>query len=419
MNPDGRYLVHAIDQKTPLGSSASFPYRGRSVGFVFWIARGPRMAGRAPACPVHARSWIAVAEMALFFWGMSSLALSLCSQWRERSALRFVWLPEARMLLPADQSRELLEHMDSVPLRYQDTMIGRRLRDVISDVHDRHAADRIDETLRDLAQRDSTSTHTSFSLVRVIIGILPVLGFLGSAVVAAITLTQISQTELEASLPQIIASLSIAFDPTVLAISLSLTLLLSMYVVERQAADLLTTVDESARQWLRHRFLVSVPENTPFLAAVHASSEQTMQFTRAIFQQQSELWSSATLRLHERLEQLTSERESSFVEVMRQLLEQWQMDTSLLEASHRKMDELHGRLGRIAELLVQRTGDERSLIAVQASLAENLKMLRETHSFDEALQSITAAVHLLTIRAHAVSNTPRDIKDNHREPRAA
>ena len=419
MRPGGNKSTMPSIRKRLLATLPPFLLGGVLTSLFFGMIAVLELPSQHPVIRYSQGHWLAICEIALFFCGMSSLAFSLVAQWRERAALRYAWLPESRAALPPDQSREVLRQFDTVPSKYHGTMIGRRLRDVVSDVHDRHAADHLEETLHELAQRDAALSDARFGLVRVITGILPVIGFLGTVVVTAMTLSNVNKSDLEASLPQITASLAVAFDPTVLAISLSLTLLLSFYFVERQVAETLTQVDRSARQWLRHRFLVSVPEHTPFLAAVHASSEQTIQLTRALVEQQSDLWSTATVRLHERLEQMSTQRESTLLDVMRQLLEQWQRDSSLLETSHRKMDELHGQLGRIADLLVQRTGDERSLIAAQANLAENLKMLRETHSFDEALQSITAAVHLLTIRAHAVSSAPRDNNDNHREPRAA
>lgn len=360
--------------------------------------------------------WLAIAEMGVFFWGMSALVFSLVSHWRETASLRHAWLPDLKAPLPPDQARDVLDQINSAPPQYRATLIGRRLRDVVSDVCHRHAADRIDQTLREFADRDKGVMQSRLGIVRIFTGILPVVGLLGSALLTAMTLSNVSQTELESSIPAITASLAVALDPTILAVSLSLMLLLSMYIVERQTSDLLAKVDDSARTWLADRFITSLPEHTPFLAAVHASSEQTVQLTRALMEQQTELWSHATTRLHQRLEELASKRDTSLVDVMNQLLEQWKRDTNLLETSHRKMDELRAKIERIGELLIQRTGDERALVAAQQSLADNLKMLKETHSFDEALQSITAAVHLLTIRAHAVSNASID---SHRESRAA
>jgi len=374
------------------------------------------LAENHPVVRYTSGHWLAIAEIGVFFWGMSALIFGLLSQWREAAALRHTWLPEMKAPLPPDQARDVLDQINSAPAHYRATLIGRRLRDVVNDVCHRHAADRIEQALRELADRDKAAMQSRFGVVRIFTGILPVVGLLGSALLTAITLSSVSQTELESSLPAITASLAVALDPTILAVSLSLMLLLSMYVVERQTNDLLAKVDDSARYWLYDRFITSVPEHTPFLAAVHASSEQTLQLTRALMEQQTELWTYASTRLHERLEELASKRETSLVDVMNQLLDQWKRDTNLLETSHRKMDELRAKIERIGELLIQRTGDERSLVAAQQSLADNLKMLRETHSFDEALQSITAAVHLLTIRAHAVSNVSNE---GHRESRAA
>jgi hypothetical protein len=90
--------------------------------------------------------------------------------------------------------------------------------------------------------------------------------------------------------------------------------------------------------------------------------------------------------------------------VMSQLIQETKRDNTSFEASQRRIEDLQSRLTRLAELIVNRTGEERALIASQDRLAENLRMLRQTQSFDETLHSLTAAVHLLTVRAHQVSN---------------
>ena len=64
---------------------------------------------------------------------------------------------------------------------------------------------------------------------------------------------------------------------------------------------------------------------------------------------------------------------------------------------------------KLVESLEGISHGERELVAVQSSLADNLRILRETQQIDQALHGLTAAIHLLTAR-----NQPTILKDTER-----
>jgi hypothetical protein len=45
------------------------------------------------------------------------------------------------------------------------------------------------------------------------------------------------------------------------------------------------------------------------------------------------------------------------------------------------------------------------MIQLQAHLADNLRLLRETQQIDSVLHELTAAIHLLTARAQSISGS--------------
>jgi hypothetical protein len=59
---------------------------------------------------------------------------------------------------------------------------------------------------------------------------------------------------------------------------------------------------------------------------------------------------------------------------------------------------LKADFARLIGELVGITQDEGELIKLQATLADNLRLLRETQQIDQALHGLTAAIHLLTAR---------------------
>jgi hypothetical protein len=221
-------------------------------------------------------------------------------------------------------------------------------------------------------------------------------------------------------LPEVTSGLAVAFDTTALALTLSMGLIFTMLVVERSENAILGEVDKVARSWLGHRFLQTSTEGTPYLAAVQAAGHQAVALMRELAERQSKLWADALTAVGHQVEALHAKREASFEEAMRRLADQWSRDVRFFEASHQKMGTLEQKLSRVAELMLDRAGDERLLLATQERLSDNLRLLKESQSFDEALHSLTAAIHLLTVRAHAVAGPTRpNDPDGRREPRAA
>src|SRR5262249_51980082 len=60
-----------------------------------------------------------------------------------------------------------------------------------------------------------------------------------------------------------------------------------------------------------------------------------------------------------------------------------------------------------AEMLTHLQAGEAQLVRLQESLQQNLTSLAGAGAFEQAVQSLTAAIHLLTARAAATPPTPR------------
>ncbi|HEY2894869.1 MAG TPA: hypothetical protein VGJ16_11665, partial [Pirellulales bacterium] len=69
-----------------------------------------------------------------------------------------------------------------------------------------------------------------------------------------------------------------------------------------------------------------------------------------------------------------------------------------LQASAEQLAALQADFARVAGELAGIASGGRELVRLEASLAENLKILRETQQIDHALHGLTAAIHLITAR---------------------
>lgn len=350
--------------------------------------------------------WILYATVGMFFWGMSDLVAKWLRLRREHAALRFDWLDDHGSAVPASEANTLLEEIESAPRWLLQTSLGRRLWNAIADVHDKQASEHLEEHLKYLAELEEDESHSSYALCRVIAWMIPILGFLGTVVGITMAIGIITPEQLESSLPAVTGGLGVAFDTTALSLTLSMILIFTMFLVERSEQNVLRSIERKSRRLLGHRFLCSTPASTPYLSAVHAASEQVIAHTRALVERQTQLWSKSMEDLQRQVEEINARRETTFANAMKTIADQWRRDTQTIDRTHQQMDQMQTRLAKIAELLVQRTGEERALIAAQDRLAENLRMLRQTQNFDEALHSLTAAVHLLTVRVRSTAEAP-------------
>ncbi|MBC8113631.1 MAG: hypothetical protein H7062_04595, partial [Candidatus Saccharimonas sp.] len=120
--------------------------------------------------------------VALFFWGIADIVLKTFSFPRESMALRETWLPPRNGREPVARASELLTAIQVRPRWLVESKIGQRVAQALGYVVENGSAEDYREHLLYLSGRGEDITHARYSLVRFIIGITPVLGFLGTVV---------------------------------------------------------------------------------------------------------------------------------------------------------------------------------------------------------------------------------------------
>lgn len=111
----------------------------------------------------------------------------------------------------------------------------------------------------------------------------------------------------------------------------------------------------------------------------------------------TEVWEDVLNELRTSREEQAQQTERLMQSISDEVLE-WQ--TTLKEATHSgagQARELHSQ----GETLLKIMGEEAELTRLQRTLADNLDAIRAVETFEKALHSLTAAVHMLTIRNRA------------------
>jgi biopolymer transport protein ExbB/TolQ len=408
-------------QKTtqPRFVDPSFILAAICTGVFYFVVFQPSMRGTLlyHYTTEHAVEYVIVA---VFIWGIIDIALKLLSFPREILALRQTWLPPRQGREPMSHAQVLLDDVRSKPRWLLESRVGRRLISALEYVTDRCSAKDYREHLRYLSEQDEDNSHAAYVLIRFVIGVTPVLGFLGTVIHFGTALSGISLDEMTEKLPVVVGEMGTAFNTTSVALIAAMTMMFSLFVCQRVERNLLRAVDRLVDRELLRRFEFKDPSITPFLSALQSANEEALTSINATLNRQIEIWVAALDSVFQR-----------FDDRQKHEFQNWQRVLEAFDERHEAHDAgLHERLGQsiamvdarhetqftqLQTLLERAVGardefaaflktldeiarGEGRLVELQESLSDNLRVLHETQQIDKALHGLTAAIHLLTAR---------------------
>jgi biopolymer transport protein ExbB/TolQ len=247
-------------------------------------------------CAGHA---IEIIEMTVFFVGLAALVIRFVGLIGQFSSLRCELLCE----VPAGGQRieecgHLLEQLDARP-QHQKSYLVRRLRDAIDFVRRKNSADDLDQHLRHLEELEAVQVNASYSMVRIIIWAIPILGLLGTVIGITIAVANLNPQTLEESMTKVTHGLGVAFDHTATALALTMLLMFVKSGVERIEDSLLARVDARVSKQLVGRFRNSAPDDDRNVVTIRRMSEQVLGAVEALAARQADLWRSTIDETHQ------------------------------------------------------------------------------------------------------------------------
>ncbi len=222
---------------------------------------------------------VAYCTTALFFVGLAALAIKFLGLCLQYATLDSVQLPTAATRGETlEDVPNLLKSLSSISVTLQDSYLVRRLRDALQYIQLKGSADSLEPQLRLQEENDLAKMHHGYAMVRIILSTIPILGFLGTVIgiTLAIGKMDLAGEAMEKSLAAVVSGLSVAFDTTALALSLSTVLLFAKFCVERIEIRLLSAVETNSSRQLIGRFQQYGTENDPYMASVCRMSEQLL-----------------------------------------------------------------------------------------------------------------------------------------------
>jgi biopolymer transport protein ExbB/TolQ len=382
---------------------------------------------------------VALVATCMFFVGMAALALKMIEvmvQYWSISNIRLDEAPSGGQSV-ADVPG-LLEKLTRLPESAQKSYLGRRLHDALQFVQRQGDAAELNEELKYLADMDAGRQHDSFALVRIITWATPMLGFLGTVIGITQALGDLDAnqlaTDIQGAMDGLLSGLYVAFDTTALALSLSIVLMFVMFAIDRLETQLLAQVDSRINETLIGRFQQVGGGHDPYLNSIGRMCQTVVEATETLVERQTELWrqsftvaqqqwtqaiEGAGKQVQTALHETLQDALGGYAERMARLegesadrvQQRWQQLQAALVEHARLMQAQQRELMRQGEIMtevVQATGE---VITLEKSLNENLKTLAGAKNFEETVMSLSAAIHLMSVRLGSSDQAPQvDLK---------
>lgn len=358
--------------------------------------------------------------VALFLWGLVDIVLSMLTLPREMVANRVEFLPPRTGRVPVATAAELLAGLRSRPRWQQESRLGRRIAAALDYVSQRGAGDDYRDYLTTLADKSEDEHYSRYTLIRFVIGVTPILGFLGTVVHFGTALSGISFDQLADRLTEIVAEIGQAFNTTTTALAASMSTMVILFLCERVEQNIDGAVERFTDHQLLNRFEVVHENLSPFLSILQSANEEAVRRMGSTLEKQVESWSVSLERLFERFDErqqgesaswtsaleslqqrheaLESRSDQRLAALLSQLEVRQQDHLSQIERPLTELVRLRDDVKTVGRTLQEIATGEGRLLTLQQSLADNLRLLHETQQIDAALHGLTAAIHLLTTR---------------------
>lgn len=204
------------------------------------------------------RGWIPPVIVFAFGLAVGVLMLKLFRIRRENKAFSIAdskVFAQAEAVLEtynAENARELFNRIRLLPDRQQDLLLLNRLKQFTFRIRNAKSTTDVDTLVSALSETDANIIQSSYATVRLLVALIPVLGFLGTvygigASIGQFTTVLEGATSFEMIKPalgQATLGLGIAFDTTLIALIFSSMLLIFSAVVQKMEEDLLSTIDD-------------------------------------------------------------------------------------------------------------------------------------------------------------------------------
>ena len=209
------------------------PLRGNRIGAIF-LDRG----------------WVNYAETFLFVWGIVILVMKWKkNQYQAQAALLQLFPERLGREINSSNVAGFIDNIYKTPLTLRDSLIVNRIRKALELFELRVDNGEVAAFLSTQSDIDANRSTGSYSLLKVFLWAIPILGFIGtvmglSVAVGSLAMGDTSDPEaLNASINSLTGGLGVAFDTTLLGLILSMLMSFPLSAVQKKEDETLTLID--------------------------------------------------------------------------------------------------------------------------------------------------------------------------------
>ncbi len=238
------------------------------------------------------RGWVNYAETFLFVWGMTILYMKWKQNKRQERAAMLELFPERLgREIHCDNVGGFIDNIYKIPLTMRDSLIVNRIRKALELFENRPDNGEVAAFLSTQSDIDANRSGGSYSLLKVFLWAIPILGFIGtvmglSTAVGSLAMGDTADPEaLKASINSLTGGLGVAFDTTLLGLILSMLMSFPMAAVQKKEDETLTLIDAFCTEKLLPKLndsrnassseLLEQAESIPQLVASLARAHET------------------------------------------------------------------------------------------------------------------------------------------------
>lgn len=195
------------------------------------------------------RGWVNYAEVFLFIWGMVILAMKWRKSRHQRNAMLLDVVPTSLgSEINAETVPQFVDHIYKLPMQLRDSLMVNRIRKALELFEKRNDNSEVTTILSAQSDIDSNRISGSYTMLKVFLWAIPILGFIGtvqglSQAVSSLSAGSTDPEALKASINNLTSGLGVAFDTTLLGLVLSMIMSFPMAAMQKNEEETLTLID--------------------------------------------------------------------------------------------------------------------------------------------------------------------------------
>lgn len=229
------------------------PLHAFAIGFVIsavWLACMYIPPIRASFGAIFVdRGWVDFAETWFFFWGMAIIGLKYIKiKHQERALLLNLFPSNIGEEVNANTVGSFIDNIYDMPGQLRDSIMVNRIRKALELFEDRNSKSETEALLNSSSAVDANRSTGSYSLAKVFLWAIPILGFIGTVqglaiAVGSLNIDASNPEALKGAISNLTGGLGVAFDTTLLGLILSMLMSFPLALVQKQDEEVLTMID--------------------------------------------------------------------------------------------------------------------------------------------------------------------------------